>query len=154
MSTVWAKYPHKVIERLRNALEQRAPATALAKLLGLSLVYAEGGKAIIDMQTGPQHFNLFETLHGGALCTLVDSAMGLAHASTLEEGESFTTLDLQISFLRSVKIAKIRAEGRVVKRGRNVSFAESEVFDDAGRLIAKATCTCLTIHHHHAKPPQ
>lgn len=137
-----------MIERLRTAIEERTPATALAKLLGFNLVFADGGKAIIEMQTGPQHFNLFDTLHGGAICSLVDSAMGIAHATTLADGESFTTLDLQVGFLRAVKIAKIRAEGRVVKRGRNVSFAEAEVFDDAGRLIAKATCTCLTVHHH------
>lgn len=120
-------------------------ATALAKLLGLRLTSVEPGHAVIEVHTTPEHFNLLGTVHGGLLCSLVDSAMGIAHASTLAEGETFTTVDLQIRFLRAVKIAHLTARGKVIRRGRTVSFAESDVHDDAGRLIAKASCTCLTI---------
>jgi uncharacterized protein (TIGR00369 family) len=137
-----------VIEQLRDAVGTAAPATALGKLLGLRLTSVEPGEAVVEVQTGPEHFNLFGALHGGVLCSLVDSAMGIAHAATLGEGETFTTIDLQISFVRGVKIAHLTARGKVIKRGRNVSFVESEVYDDAGRLIAKASCTCLTIRHH------
>lgn len=137
-----------MIEQLRAVVDRTAPATALAELLGFRLTAVEPGSAVIEMQTGPQHANLFGSVHGGVLCSLVDSAMGIAHASTLQPGETFTTIDLQISFVRGVKIAHLTARGRVLKRGRNVSFAESDVHDDAGRLIAKATCTCLTIRHH------
>ncbi|HZU28517.1 MAG TPA: PaaI family thioesterase [Bryobacteraceae bacterium] len=144
-----------MIEQLRSIVEQSAPATALAKLLGFRLTAVEIGAAVVEMQTGPEHANLFGGVHGGVLCSLVDSAMGIAHASTLGDGETFTTIDLQISFLRGVKIAHLTARGRIIKHGRNVSFAESEVQDDAGRVIAKASCTCLTIRHHgHAYPPR
>ena len=141
-----------MIEQLRAVANGQTPVTALAKMLGMRLTAVEPGEAVIEIQTGPEHANLFGGVHGGVLCSLVDSAMGLAHASTLEPGETFTTIDLQIGFVRGVKIALLRARGRVIRRGRNVSFVESEVHDEAGRLIAKATCTCLTIRHHAHAP--
>ena len=58
------------------------------------------------------------TLHGGVLCDLADAAMGLAFASSLDEEESFTTLDLQIHYFRQVWEAKLRAEGVLVLLGR------------------------------------
>jgi uncharacterized protein (TIGR00369 family) len=85
------------------------------------------------------------TLHGGVPCTLADSAMGLAYASTLGEGESFTTLELKINFLRPVWSGTLVAEGIVVQRGRTVGLTECSVTDEAGHLIARASSTCLTL---------
>ena len=136
-----------MLDKLRATIEQGQPATPLSALLGMRLTSVAPGEAVVEMHSGPQHGNLFGGLHGGALCSLVDSAMGVAHATTLAEGETFTTVDLHIAFLRGVKIAHLRAHGKVIRHGRNLSFVESEVHDDAGRLIAKASCTCLTIRH-------
>jgi uncharacterized protein (TIGR00369 family) len=91
------------------------------------------------------------TLHGGILCDIADGAMGMAYASTLGEGESFTTLELKINFLRPVKSARLVAEGIVVQQGRTVGVAECSVTDERGRLIAKATSTCLTLRGEQAK---
>ena len=85
------------------------------------------------------------TLHGGILCDLADVAMGMAYASTLDEGESFTTLELKINFLRPVREADLVADGVVVSRGRTVGLAECAIVDERGRLIAKATSTCMTL---------
>lgn len=91
------------------------------------------------------------TLHGGILCDIADSAMGMAYASTLGEGESFTTLELKINFLRPVTSARLTAEGTIVQQGRTTGMAECSVTDERGRLIAKATCTCLTLRGEQAK---
>jgi uncharacterized protein (TIGR00369 family) len=85
------------------------------------------------------------TLHGGILCDLADAAMGMAYFSTLEPGESFTTLELKINFLRPFWTGRLVARGRVVSKGRTVGMTECDVEDDVGRLVARATSTCLTL---------
>jgi uncharacterized protein (TIGR00369 family) len=85
------------------------------------------------------------TLHGGVLCDISDAAMGMAYASILNEGESFTTLELKINFLKPVWKAKLRAEGSIVNGGRTVGLAMCDVFNEQERLIARASCTCMTL---------
>jgi uncharacterized protein (TIGR00369 family) len=85
------------------------------------------------------------TLHGGILCDLADAAMGMAFFSTLEEGESFTTLELKINYLRPFWRGRLVAKGRVVSRGRTVGLAECDVEDVDGRLIARASSTCMAL---------
>ncbi len=85
------------------------------------------------------------TLHGGVLCDIADLAMGAAYFSTLDEGESFTTLELKINFLRPVWQATLQAEAHVVKRGRVVGLVECDVFDEQRRLVARLSSTCMTL---------
>jgi len=91
------------------------------------------------------------TLHGGVLCDLADAAMGLAFASTLEADESFTTLDLQIHFFRPVWEARLRAEGRVIHRGKNAGYMECEIEDESGKLVAKVNSRSLILRGDAAK---
>jgi uncharacterized protein (TIGR00369 family) len=85
------------------------------------------------------------TLHGGILCDMADAAMGVAYASMLGEGETFTTLELKINFFKPVWKARLRATARIVKRGRTVGMVECDVVDDSGSLVARASSTCLTL---------
>jgi uncharacterized protein (TIGR00369 family) len=91
------------------------------------------------------------TLHGGAVCDLADAAMGMAYASELERGESFTTLELKINFMKPVWRSHLRAEGKVVKRGRTVGLVECDVLDEKGSLVARASSTCMTLRGDAAK---
>ena len=75
----------------------------------------------------------------------------LAYASELERGESFTTLELKINFMKPVWRAHLRAEGKVVRRGRTVGLVECDVFDEKGSLVARASSTCLTLRGEMAK---
>src|SRR5262245_51203463 len=117
----------------------------LFKLLGAKLVGIDDGRAQVELEVDERLANPMGTLHGGVLCDIADAAMGMAYASTLEEGESFTTLELKINFIRPVWRARITAEGTLVQRGRTVGLAECTIADERGRLIAKATSTCLTL---------
>jgi uncharacterized protein (TIGR00369 family) len=91
------------------------------------------------------------TLHGGVLCDLADAAMGMAFASTLAPEESFTTMTLSINFFRPVWQARLRAEARVVNRGKNVGYIECDVKDQNGKQIAKVNSTCFILRGEHAK---
>jgi uncharacterized protein (TIGR00369 family) len=85
------------------------------------------------------------TVHGGILCDIADAAMGIAFATTLSPGESFTTVELKINFLRPVRQILLRAEGRVIQRGRTIGYVECEVTDESGKLVAKSNSTCLVL---------
>ena len=85
------------------------------------------------------------TLHGGVICDVADAAMGVAYASTLGDGESFTTIELKINFLRPFKTGTLVASARVVKGGRTIGLTECDVTDREGRLVARAMSTCMTL---------
>src|SRR6185437_3459736 len=91
---------------------------------GFQVTEVRCGEAVVEMEAGPQHANPSGTLHGGVLCTIADSAMGIAHASMLNAEESFTTLELKINFLRPFWTGKLRAIGKVVKSGKTISLVE------------------------------
>ena len=98
-----------------------------------------------------RHANPMGTLHGGVLCDLSDGAMGLAWASELVDGESFTTLELKINFLKPVWKGKLRAEARVVKRGKTVGLVECDIRNAEGDLVARAISTQMTLRGQHAQ---
>jgi len=131
--------PQTLLERL---MQKRPP---VAELLGFEVAEAGGGRAVVTLQAGVQHTNPMGTMHGGILCDIADAAMGIAFASTLEAGESFTTIELKINFFRPVWQAALRAEGHVAQRGRTIGYAECDVTDENGKLIAKANSTCMAL---------
>ena len=118
----------------------------VATTVGFSVVSIGEGRARCTMEADPaRHGNPMGTVHGGVLCDIADAAMGIAYASTLGEGETFTTLELKINYLRPFWVGKLLARGRVVSGGRTIGLTECEVSDEQGRLIAKATSTCMTL---------
>ena len=131
----------KLIDRIKTG-QIDAPA---AKLIGFRLTAVEQGSAVFELEAGPQHRNPMGTLHGGVLCDVADAAMGVAYASTLGEGETFTTLELKINFLRPFRNGTLTATARVVKAGRTIGLTECDVTDPEGRLIARAMSTCMTL---------
>ena len=127
---------------LQKLMSKRPP---VAELIGFEVPEAADGRAVVTLQAGPQHANPMGTMHGGILCDIADAAMGIAFASTLGVGESFTTVELKINFFRPVWQAALRAEGRVIQRGRTVGYVECDVTDETGKLVAKSNATCLVL---------
>src|SRR6266853_2106620 len=123
----------------------------IALLIGFEANEIADGRAVVTLATGSQHANPMGTLHGGVLCDIADAAMGMAFHSTLAPGESFTTIELKINFFRPVWEARLRAEGKVIRRGSTVGYIECEITDDAGRLVAKSSSTCMALKGERAK---
>jgi uncharacterized protein (TIGR00369 family) len=134
-----------LLERVEAMIRGDAPNPPVANLVGFRILEVAPGRALFEMEAGPQHANPMGTMHGGILCDIADAAMGIAFASTLGEGESFTTLELKINFLKPVWKARLRAEGRLVKRGKTVGLVECDVVDESGSLVARASSTCLAL---------
>ena len=134
-----------MFEKIDAIRRGELPPPPIARLIGFDLTDVKPGQVEMVLEAGPQHANPMGTLHGGVLCDVADAAMGMAYASTLEEGESFTTLELKINFLKPVWRAKLRAVGRVVKGGKSVGLVECDVFDEQDSLVARASSTCMTL---------
>ena len=117
----------------------------VSRLIGFSMKSLEPGHAIFEMEADERHHNPMGTMHGGIYCDIADAAMGFAYASTLNQGETFTTVELKINFLRAVRKATLTADARVVKAGKSVGYIECEVKDQTGKLVAKAASTCMTL---------
>ena len=117
----------------------------VGRLIGFVMKFIEPGHAIFEMEADERHHNPMGTLRGGIYCDLADAAMGFAYASTLGEGEKFTTIELKINFLRAVRKATLTADARVVKAGGTLGYVECEVKDQTGKLVAKAASTCMKL---------
>jgi len=128
-----------------------APVAPIGTLLGFRFTGFENGVVRVEMDVGPRFHNPMGTVHGGIYCDLADAAMGMAFAATLADDESFTTLQLQASYLRAVREGLLVATGRVVYRGRTVGHLESEVMDGEGRPVARLTSVCSVLRGTAAK---
>jgi uncharacterized protein (TIGR00369 family) len=80
-------------------------------------------------------------VHGGMVTTLLDTAMGAACASALDDDNSFLTADLHVEFLRPTRPGRLRADARVVRKTRSVVFCAGELYDAEGAHLASARCT-------------
>ena len=119
----------------------------VAKLIGMEVTEVEEGRVVFRLQARREEdANPMGTLHGGIICDLADGAMGIACASTLELGESFTTVELRTTFFRPVKEGLLEARARVVNGGKTVVYAECDVvLLPEGKLVAKSSCTCMIL---------
>jgi len=135
----------KMIDSIQMIRRGEVPPPPVAGLIGFTLASAEPGRVEMEMEVRPQHANPMGTVHGGILCDLADAAMGMAYASSLDEGETFTTLELKINFLKPVWSGRLTASGRLVKGGRTVGLVECDIHDEKHRLVARASSTCMTL---------
>jgi uncharacterized protein (TIGR00369 family) len=103
-----------MLDRIRIVQRGELAPAPIAALIGFELTAIEPGQAVIEFEATERHANPMGTLHGGVLCDVADAAMGMAWAATLGEGETFTTLELQINFVKPVWTGKLTATGRVV----------------------------------------
>jgi uncharacterized protein (TIGR00369 family) len=126
---------------------------AAGEIAGAPIV-AHFGEDVLDVSPGAvtfrclpdeSHYNPIGTVHGGSVCTLLDSALGCATHTTLPAGTGYTSIEIKVNYLRAVTIASgpLLCTGRVTKPGRRVAFAEGEVVDNTGAVLATASGSLL-----------
>lgn len=150
----------KVLDYLKEILTQGSSETtppfhyppAIAKTLGFRMIAVDTGTSILEMDTKVDlHANPMGTIHGGVLCDLADAAIGTAHSTTLAEGETFTSVDLQINFFRPIWNDTIRATAKPVHSGKTVTRYVCDVTKSDGKLVAQVTSTVMTLRGQHAQ---
>jgi uncharacterized protein (TIGR00369 family) len=132
------------IEGLRDGLY---PAPPIAQLMGMGVEAVQAGEVTFTVDPHESQYNPLGVVHGGVVCTVLDTVVGCAVQTTLELGWMYTSIDLNVSYLRPFTLATgpLRVTGRVVKPGRRVAFTEAVALDAQGREIATATSSLLVI---------
>ena len=136
------------LEQMRMIASGELPPPPIAETLNFGVVELDEGRAVFEGLPGTEHYNPIGVVHGGYAATLLDSAMGCAVHTTLAAGEAYTTLTLEVKFVRSItsETGPIHAAAEVVHRGRRQATAEARlVAADTGKLLAHATSTCMVI---------
>jgi uncharacterized protein (TIGR00369 family) len=130
---------------LRGVIDGRFPAPPMAQTLGFRLAAVEKGRAVFEGLPDHRHYNPLGVVHGGYAMTLLDSALGCSVHTTLDTGDAYTTLEIKVNLVRPLtkETGLVRAEARVLHRGRTVGTAEGELKDASGKLYAHATTTCM-----------
>ena len=134
-----------MIEIAQQMVSGEAPQAPVARLIGFRITEVREGYAVMELETNEAHYNPMGTVHGGILCDIADAAMGIAFASLAQEGESFTTIELKINFLKPVWKSQLRAAAKVIKKGKKIGMVECDVTDEKGSLVAKASSTCMLL---------
>jgi uncharacterized protein (TIGR00369 family) len=141
------------LETMRAIRDGILPPPPMARLIGFEMRVAEPGRIVMELDPDESLENTIGLIHGAAAAALADTAMGCAIATMQPAGQTSVTLDLKLTYLRplSVQSGTISAEGKVVKLGRQTSYAEGFVRDGAGNLAVHATGTFTMIGGEKAK---
>ncbi|MGG5577975.1 PaaI family thioesterase [Myroides sp. C15-4] len=132
-------------EILVRVLEGTLPQAPTLDTIGSTLRTVEKGQAVFELQPSVFLYNLIGTIHGGVISTVLDTAIGCSLLTTLAAGESFTSLDLKVNFLK--KITKdspvLHTHTTIIHQGRTTAYMESRLLDQAGTVYAHAVSTCM-----------
>jgi uncharacterized protein (TIGR00369 family) len=132
------------LELLQLVIDGTLPRPPMASLMDIQLVEASKGRAVFRGTPQEFHYNPIGSVHGGYGATLLDSAMGCAVHSMLGAGDTYTTLEFKINFLRALthQTGEVQGIGVIVHAGRTTAIAEGKIVDEGGKLYAFATTTC------------
>ncbi len=133
------------LDYIQALIDGTVPPPPIVGLMKMRAVAAEVGTVTFTCEPDESMYNPIGTVHGGLVCTLLDSVLGCATQTTLPLGQAYTSLDITVSYLRPVMAdsGPLTAVGRVVKPGSRAAFTEGTVHDARGRLVATATSTLL-----------
>ena len=133
------------IDYLKSIQSGRIPQPPIARLVGYRMVSVDQGFAAFELQPAEYHYNPFGTVHGGIASTLLDTTMTAAVMTTLERGESCTTVEINVNFIRpiTVQMGVIRSEAELLHRGDRMATASGGIFDAGQQLLAHAATTCM-----------
>ncbi|WP_121965211.1 PaaI family thioesterase [Myroides sp. N17-2] len=130
---------------LMNVLEGNLPMAPIQKTISSRLVSVEKGQVVFELRGEEFHYNQIGTVHGGTISTILDSAIGCSLLSTLEVGESFTSLDLKVNFLRKITAESpaLKTKTKIIHKGKTTAYLECELVDEEGKLYAHAVSNCM-----------
>lgn len=130
------------LEKIRSGAIPRPP---IAATLGMNLVEIGEGTAVFELLPDEHLYNPIGSVHGGVICTMLDSAMSCAVHTLIPAGRGYTTAELKVNFVRPITrdTPRVRAEAKIIHPGRQLATAEGRLVDERGRLYAHGTATCM-----------
>jgi uncharacterized protein (TIGR00369 family) len=133
------------LETMQAIMDGVLPPPPISQLVRMDVVDVAEGRVEFSCEPDESVYNPIGVVHGGLVCTLLDSVVGCAVHTTLPRGMGYTSIELKVNYLRAVHAhsGRLSAVGTVVKPGRRVAFAEGQVTDAAGRVVATASSSLL-----------
>ena len=133
------------LEYLQAIVDRRLPPPPIGQLMRFDFLAVEPGGVVFACELDESAYNPMGVVHGGLVCTLLDSVAGCALHSTLPAGRGCTSIEIQVNYLRAVRLSSgvLTATGTVVKAGPRVGFTEGVVTDSSGALVATASSTLI-----------
>ena len=128
-----------------KAVQERVHTAPYPELIGMKIAALDFDSCRVELELGKRHLQPFGIVHGGVLATLIDTATFWAGFLRLPEDAGLVNVDLKLNYLKAVTSGHLRAEGRCLRAGRQISYAEASVFDEAGELIAHGASTLMAL---------
>jgi uncharacterized protein (TIGR00369 family) len=133
------------LEALRQGMVGEGPRAGWRETVGAYIEEVEAGRVVVALDAHAGHRHEGGVVQGGVITQIADAAMGMSLLTLQPDDMANTTIELKINFFRPVVEGKMRAVGRVVDIKKTLLFGEADVLDEAGRLVARASSTCLAI---------
>ena len=131
----------EVMEKIRAKFE----LNHFPKLVGIEIDDIEPGRAKLSLEVGEKHRQLQGIMHGGAIATLIDTAVAFAIVGVSEPGAKFTTIEMKVNYLSPIIEGRVVADARLIRDGKRIVVAECDVFDAAGKMAAKGLLTYMRL---------
>ncbi|MDV8013874.1 PaaI family thioesterase [Rhodococcus sp. IEGM 1241] len=146
-ATAAAGHERSGLEFLTAWMRGETAGAPICELINARLIAVDVGDVVFACEPDESVYNPIGMVHGGLACTLLDSAAGCAVHSTLPIGLGYSSIEIKVNFLRPIHAGKgeIFARGRVTKPGKRIAFAEAEVQDSSGTVLATASSSCLIV---------
>jgi len=132
-------------ERVR-AIRDKFKNNHFPLMLGIEIDLIEPGRAVLGVEVRKELLQLQGVLHGGAMASLIDTAVAMAIVSVSEPEDRFTTVELKINYLAPVRDGRVTADARIIRDGRRIVVADCDAFDSNGRLAAKGLLTYIRLN--------
>lgn len=131
-----------VLEKIRAKFENNH----FPKMVGIVIDTIEPGRAKLSLDVSEKHRQLQGIMHGGAIATLIDTAVAFAIVGASEPGAKFTTIELKVNYLSPIVEGRVVADARLIRDGKRIIVAECDVFDPTGKLAAKGLLTYMRLN--------
>lgn len=135
------------LEILQAMAAGKLPAPSICETMPMQMLSAESGKVTFSCQADQRHFNPLGGIHGGFAATVLDSVTGCAIHTMLAAGVGYGTVDLNVKMCRPLQSQqRYLAIGQVINLSKNLAISEGKIVDDAGKVYAHATATCMILN--------
>jgi acyl-CoA thioesterase len=131
-------------EQLR-LIREKFETNHFPRSLGIELDSIEHGRARLSLEVRQQHLQLAGIMHGGAIATLIDTAVAFAIVGASKPGSRFTTIEMKVNYLRPIREGRVVADARLIRDGRRIVVSDCDVYDSEGKLSAKGLLTYMRL---------
>jgi uncharacterized protein (TIGR00369 family) len=136
----------QITSEREKAIREKFNQNYFPRMLGIELDSIEPGRARLSLEVKKELLQLQGVMHGGAMATLIDTAVAFAIVSLAEPGDQFTTVEMKINYLAPVRAGRVRADAKLIRNGRRIIVADCDAYDSSGRLVAKALLTYIRLN--------